>query len=123
MHLDLGLQRGVAVFHNGGGRRPRHRPRDRRHVEVVLDHLGDGRVAEVEARKHGGCEGPALAQCLVARVARARAVRSSGRVGLIGIPERYLLGRSTPTGARVDTSFHQIFGRLVLGCIEAKHCN
>ena len=88
----------------------RRRPCDRRHVEVVLDQLRDARVAVVEARKHGGCEGPALAQCLVARVARARAVRSSGRVGLIGIPERYLLGRSTPSGASVDAPFIKSLG-------------
>ena len=99
------------------------RIRDRRHVEVVFDQLGDARVAVVEARKHGGCEGPSLAQCLVARPARERAFNTSGRVGLVGIPERYLLGRSTPTGARVDTSFHKIFGRLVLGCTEAEYCD
>ena len=98
----------MAVCHLGIALR--RRPSDRRHVEVVLDQLRDARVAVVEARKYGSCEGPALAQCLVARVARARAVRSSGRVGLIGIPERYLLGRSTPSGASVDTPFIKSLG-------------
>ena len=108
MHLDLFLELGVAVCHLGIALR--QRPCDRRHVEVVLDQLGDARVAVVEARKHGGCEGPGLAQCLVAIVARARAFSTSGRVGLVGIPERYLLGRSTPSGASVDTPFVKSLG-------------
>jgi hypothetical protein len=53
--LDLSLEFGEAVLHL----------RRSGNVEVVLDKLGDGVVAVVEARKHGGSEGPARGPRLV----------------------------------------------------------